>query len=354
VIADMTEDDVFAIFESIRLRGVPHTESHHIDFGRVAELAGVRDLPAVAVEGCVREILCIGLGLLRDRSEVEYEPEGRARLLLGRVSVCDYQEIVLVCRFMEKVYSFEEDFNIRTTKCFKYVVLDNMPAWWTCEHSRSLVLGLCHHGACGVDFWVSDKRLSDVQDIFGHLPSAEGRLRAGSTIVSQARGYSKMKDPSQGTYIVSESAHLQIEDFGKVVNNQEFRGTNCPYPIGFTSRRFLARNIPGLQRIWYHCEIQAVGETPVFVVSSVDAPERDFVALTPVGAWISMIAALQGTGRASGIVRRVKLSRDWLFGLTRKSVIDKIQSMGRRAGVWFGSNESTSDESGDTDFKPNR
>ena len=350
----LTPEEVLAVFNYMKGHGVPHLlVTHEIDIPRMISYLKMDEVSPDALDLCVSDIIGLTLSLRKPDSEPSYKQYQRAKPLRKQVDVEEIRDLMLVCRLMEKVYAFAQDFDIEKEPAFQYVRLKNAPEWWTPDHSRSLVLGLLEYGVDDLESWYADERINITPDqINEFLSTPEARLRLASSIVSQTRGYAGVSDPTvEGSYILKSSANLRIESFGRVVNSPAFRARNYPYPVGLTTQRLMVRSIPDVPHVWYRCEIQAIGPRPIFVISPLDDPSNDFADLSPMEAWMSMIKAIAGDA-ATDAVRKLKLSRDWPLGLT-PSVIETIQERARLAGVHFSTDESQSEESDDDmEFKP--
>ena len=349
----LTPEEVLLLFNHMRNRGVPHTpDTHELD---IASLTASLKMDGVAPEACeevIDDIIDCALSVRSPDAELSFKQFPNAKPLRKNVTSDDLRELLLVCRLMEKVYEFSYDFNVDEEKLFSYVRLKDAPEWWTPGHSRSLILALLYRGV-NIEDWKEDERIIFTSDqIASFLSTPESRVRLASEIVSQARGYASVADPSiEGGYILKSSANLKIESFGRVVANTALRARNYPYPIGFAAQRLMVRNVPQVPHVWYRCEIQAIGTKLLFVTSLLDTPNKDFVELSPIDSWLSLIRDIAGD-TAVDAVRKLKLPRDWPLGFT-PSVIEKLQEHGRLVGLQFSTDESQSDASDDDiDFKP--
>jgi hypothetical protein len=159
-----------------------------------------------------------------------------------------------------------------------------------------------------------------------------------------------MKDPNIGSYVFKSSASVEVECFGKVISGDGFISDKLsPYPVGYRIKRTLLRPLEGLPQDYFFCEIEAIGLRPLFVVST---GEVDFIGSNTLEAWILMLTHWVSYEVATDFVKRMKSSGDYLFGLTRPNVVDKLQAIGRSAGIKFSGEESPTEDTVDEDFTP--
>ena len=221
---------------------------------------------------------------------------------------------------MNKIYSFFLDHqDLSDPSIFDNVKLIDK---FTLNSSQMLEYLKCliKNGISDVDS-LSEKTSFD----FRANSSEDERLRLAESIIDQI----------VSSHEIQAINSLKIYNFGKIIiRSKNFKSQSCHYPAGFVSKRTRIESIADIQSS-FKCEIQAVGNYPVFVVSKWKTDPTDdsdeFVGKTPLDAWKMIISSIIGRQETEQIIQNLKLSGDWLFGLTTPFVMSTLQEMSSSA-----------------------
>ncbi|KAJ3221334.1 hypothetical protein HDU81_010727, partial [Chytriomyces hyalinus] len=133
-------------------------------------------------------------------------------------------------------------------------------------------------------------------------------------------------DESTGKPILPLSAGaMTIVSLGDIVYDRPaYHSERYIYPVGFTSVKVYLSMLDKEKSVHYTCEIKDGGDSPKFIVTPEDCPERSVTALSATGAWMPILKAaneLRNKTFTSG------LSGPDFFGLTNGIVTKVLQEL---------------------------
>ncbi|KAI9345562.1 F/Y-rich N-terminus-domain-containing protein [Obelidium mucronatum] len=118
---------------------------------------------------------------------------------------------------------------------------------------------------------------------------------------------------------------MTILELGEIVHDRPaYHAERYIYPVGYKSKRSFLSMIDAAKQTMYLCEVLDGGDSPMFVVTPEDCPERAVSAGSLTGAWIPIFKAayaLRNKEHASG------LSGPEFFGFTQGIVMKVIQEL---------------------------
>ncbi|KAJ3249363.1 hypothetical protein HDU78_003149 [Chytriomyces hyalinus] len=133
-------------------------------------------------------------------------------------------------------------------------------------------------------------------------------------------------DESTGKPVLPLSAGaMTIVSLGDIVYDRPaYHSERYIYPVGFTSVKVYLSMLDKDRSVHYTCEIKDGGDSPKFIVTPEDCPERAVTALSATGAWMPILKAaneLRNKTFTSG------LSGPDFFGLTNGIVTKVLQEL---------------------------
>ena len=336
----LPEEDIDKIFTTIYNFGLPLIrDNSSIDISKLMEMSSVSDSVSYsAVEICITDILGFSLSIQDETSKQNFDPYPAASKLENKHTNQEYIDLITVCRFMEKIHSFFNDYETKindpSSEIFHNLIFNN---GFDKRTANKLLICLKKYGPHNTEAYSNEKF-----EITEPVCTFEKRLRIAGSIIDQIR--------SKNNIIIASNS-LKIVNFGQIIDSPNFRNKNYPYPVGYSSYRLLVKNIEGVPQVWFKCEIQAVGMNPIFIVSILEEPQKEFIDITPFDAWKRIIGSFIGTDAAVEALTNLKQTGEWLYGLTHPNVIETLRNKARERGIKL-PNEESSDADSDADYRP--
>ena len=241
------------------------------------------------------------------------------------------KKLLFITRYMDKVHRFTAKYDILNETSFNNLKLKDLPSWWTFEHSRSLIYSISKYGILNTDKWINDKDIIfKDKSIFEFLDSERKILYLSSLIIDQVKFISEMNDlsvsPESNNTKISD--YLNIQCYGEIIYHQSFKNNASYYPVGFVCEILPNNFIKEIPDIWFKCEIQAIGNNPIFLVKKLDCNENDkeYIDFSPIVAWNKALSGEFGDQAVKSLLDS-KVTGDFMFGLTNVRVTETIQKM---------------------------
>lgn len=326
------------IFNTILDRGFPINQNSEVLWKDFCGFVGlnmhpdrVKDVACEIVKQCV----------LTMQSMKEFDPADSSLLkdLTIKINIHSAKNLILTVRAMSLIYSIsQQSFASAMKKVPKH---PSLPTWWTGEHCEALINLMRQNGTFAFFKWIVDDKLPFASHIKKHAMNLfmntaaleeKGELKASDvpnklgdfTLLVKRRfriGIALWMIDQAGKIMTSsvrnEDDTLRIVSFGRIVNNPNFNGPYCPYPVGYVAERLL--KVSDGEPQWYRCEISAEAGKPLFTVSPVYDPIKEWVGSTPKEAWTRVF------GRAKK-GETIKYSGLWLFGLVGNAAMNNFKS----------------------------
>ncbi|EAY13634.1 hypothetical protein TVAG_387750 [Trichomonas vaginalis G3] len=334
---------VDCVFSTILDIGLPLSESGEIDWKNFASKVGTNsDVDKIKNIACQIVKTCVAVM----QQGKDYDPSENESLkdFSQKINIHVAKNLIQTIRIMSLLYNLE--FCSLSDAMSKVPKHPSLPSWWTLDHFTSLFEVTRKYGTFSFFRWVVDKNLPFAEHIKkSYLPNFEntaasevkGELKSASEIPNKLGDFNLLvkrrfrlgiclwaidqlgKTFSQANNVKNNDESLKIVSFGRIVSNDNFNCPYCPYPIGFVSER-LFKAPDERESQWYRCEISCECGNPLFTVSPVADPIKEWIGATPKEAW----------KRAFGKIKKVdsiKFSGLWLFGLVSAAAINHFKEV---------------------------
>jgi len=343
------------IYHTLLHRGIPHDRDMVINWPLFIDFVSYKGATPKSITEITGMLLNACKTSLRKRCEVSLPNQCSLPSVHNRISIVNAKKVIDTILLMGEVYTMCTDFQMNKTGYFKKLNKSaELPAWWTPNHYRMFINAVYKYGIRKFFSWIVDpsfpfyhhipqnkipmfkkyaetesfgadlKRIGDIED-FVWLSKRSNRIKKIQWISEEIHKIGEFRRlkilDKEHPYIFEPYDRLKIRALGKIVKDKAYNSNHGPYPVGYISERQFKYIDSAPQ--WFRCEIKVGDGIPIFIVTSINNQQKEYIGLTPKEAWN---AAITDMYRVES--HRVNISGLWLFGLIHPSVVKLLKEIG--------------------------